>query len=66
MSKKAKKTRMGRPVKKVGRLEIRFNIALDKKRRQRYQECAENAGVDLSEWIRRVCDSAADTQLGEK
>ena len=60
MKKQVAKKRIGRPPKKSGKLDLRFNLALDRRRKSRYQSCAVDLGVDLSEWIRRACDAAAD------
>lgn len=68
MSKKKKKTakkKMGRPFKAKSKMTVRINLVVNPERDARYREAAERLGADLSEWIRRACDAAADSQLGD-
>ena len=63
-TKQAKKRPRGRPPKPASeKKDLKFQIGLDQRRKQRYRKSAKKIGVDLSEWIRRVCDVAADELL---
>jgi hypothetical protein len=62
MAKRARKRRVGRPPKKVGKMDSHVHLKLTNDRKKQWQNAAERQlpPMDLSEWIRRVCDAAAD------
>lgn len=59
--KKAKKR--GRPPKTVGRKSEVILVRCAPEIKDRYREVAAAKGLDLAEWIRRVCDAAAEQEL---
>ena len=63
MAKKAKKR--GRPTKTSGRKSAVILIRCAPETKQRYQDVAIAKGLDLAEWIRRVCDAAVERELSE-
>jgi len=60
MAKKAK--HRGRPRKTAGRKSEVILVRCAPETKERYRSIAIAKGLDLAEWIRRVCDAAADEE----
>lgn len=54
--------KIGRPPKEIKEHTPPMQIRVAHERRIPWQRAADLAGIDLSEWIRRVCDKAANRQ----
>ena len=61
MAKKAKKR--GRPANSNGRKSAVILIRCAPATKERYQDVAIAKGLDLAEWIRRVCDAAVEQEM---
>lgn len=57
-----KRTKRGRPPKETGRKSAVILVRCTPETKERYQGIAVAKGLDLAEWIRRVCDAAADQE----
>ena len=66
MVKKRSGKRIGRPPKKAAKLDVRVQFLVEQERDERYRQAADATELYFSEWLRRVCDAAADAQLGDK
>ena len=55
-----KKPRRGRPPKTGGKKTATIHIMCTPEAKDHYREAAARKGMDLAEWIRRVCDAASD------
>lgn len=62
MAKKSKSP--GRPPKTEGRKSAVILVRCTPETKARYQDVALAKGLDLAEWIRRVCDAAAEQEDG--
>lgn len=57
-----KSTKRGRPRKAGGHKTAVILVRCSPETKERYQDVAYAKGLDLAEWIRRVCDAAAEQE----
>jgi hypothetical protein len=59
------KKKPGRPKKTANRMEAMVQVKTTPAQKQEWQDHATRMGMDLSEWIRKVCDDAIRTHADD-